>query len=313
MRLPQRGPKAQSRSLRRTVVALGLLSLGVVSHAAGPVELTLGVTHLARAVQPGEVVILEVAASEPPVSIVADVFGSTVRFYPSEPETTADSDRTVWRALVGIDLETATGDHTVTIRATSPIDSIVDTSYTLTVEPKEFPTRRLTVAPNYVNPPVETMERIQREVVLQREIFTTSSPDRLWGGGFLRPVSEASSSSFGRRSVFNGEARSPHSGTDFRSGRGTPIKAPNRGIVVLAGDLYFSGTVVIIDHGWGLYSFFAHLSEIDVAEGDVVARGDVVGKVGATGRVTGAHLHWTVRLNNARVDPIALMTLLPVE
>ena len=82
---------------------------------------------------------------------------------------------------------------------------------------------------------------------------------------------------------------------------------------MLAGDLYFSGNVVIIDHGWGLYSFFAHLSEVDVTTGEVVARGDVVGKVGATGRVTGAHLHWTVRLNNARVDPIALMTLLPAD
>ena len=89
------------------------------------------------------------------------------------------------------------------------------------------------------------------------------------------------------------------------------MKAPNTGTVVLAGDLYYSGNVVILDHGWGLYSYFAHLSVIDVAEGDTVTQGQVVGKVGATGRVTGPHLHWTVRLNDASVDPLSLMTLFP--
>ena len=106
------------------------------------------------------------------------------------------------------------------------------------------------------------------------------------------------------------EARSPHSGADFRAGAGTPVQAPNVGTVVLAGDLYFSGNCVILDHGLGLYSFFAHLSRITVAEGDRVAASDLVGHVGATGRVTGPHLHWTVRLNTARVDPLSLIAVL---
>ena len=89
------------------------------------------------------------------------------------------------------------------------------------------------------------------------------------------------------------------------------MRAPNAGRVILTGDLYFSGKVVILDHGLGLYSYFAHLSAIDVSEGETARRGEVVGKVGATGRVTGAHLHWTVRLNDARVDPLSLMTLFP--
>ena len=89
------------------------------------------------------------------------------------------------------------------------------------------------------------------------------------------------------------------------------MRAPNAGRVTLTGHQYFSGNVVILDHGWGLYSYFAHLSSIAVAEGDLVARGEVVGEVGATGRVTGAHLHWTLRLNEARVDPLALLELLP--
>ena len=185
-------------------VPLLFLWLGGLSAAAAPAALALQVTHQARSVQPGEVVILEVAASEPPVDISGEVFGAAVRFYPAETEATTGPDHSVWRALVGIDLDTATGEHAVVIRATSGTGSIVHANYTLTIEPKEFPTRRLTVAPNYVNPPAETIERIQREVVLQRQIFTTSSAERLWRGGFLRPVPGESSSSFGRRSVFNG-------------------------------------------------------------------------------------------------------------
>ena len=267
---------------------------------------TLEVTHRARALHPGEVVVLEVVSSEPPVMVRATALGSTIHFFP-------DDDGRVWRGLIGIDLETEVGSHEVVVRATRPGGAPARAAYTLEVEPKSFPTRRLTVAPNFVNPPPEVIDRIQREATRQREIFTTASEERLWRGGFLRPVPGESTSSFGRRSVFNGEPRNPHSGTDFRSGQGTPIAAPSRGTVVLAEDLYFSGNCVILDHGWGLYSFFAHLSEIDVEEGDDVAQGDIVGKVGATGRVTGPHLHWTVRLNNARVDPIALMTLFPVD
>jgi murein DD-endopeptidase MepM/ murein hydrolase activator NlpD len=110
--------------------------------------------------------------------------------------------------------------------------------------------------------------------------------------------------------VFNGQSRGSHSGADFLSPAGTPVKAPNAGRVVLARDLYYTGNTVIIDHGLGLFSLLAHLSQIDVKAGDTVAAGDVIGKVGATGRVTGPHLHWTVRDNNARVDPLSLLYVL---
>ena len=269
-------------------------------------ELTLEVTHRARSVQPGEVVVLEVRPSELPLSVRATAFGSPVGFY-------QDASDGVWRGLIGIDLDARPDDYGVAIRATSGQGVTARATYTLTVAAKEFPTRHLTVAPNFVNPPPDVLDRIQREAAMQSEIFTTSSPNRQWAGGFVRPVAGEASSSFGRRSVYNGEPRSPHSGIDFRSGAGTPIKAPNAGTVVLAGELYFSGNVVVLDHGWGLYSYFAHLSAIDVVEGDVVEQAQVVGSVGATGRVTGPHLHWTVRLNNARVDPLALMTLFPAD
>ena len=126
----------------------------------------------------------------------------------------------------------------------------------------------------------------------------------------MRPVPDEANSSFGTRSIYNGEARSPHGGTDFLSPTGRPIKAPNAGRVVLAGQLYFTGGTVVIDHGLGVFSLFAHLSAVGVSEGDVVKTGDVVGEVGATGRVTGPHLHWTARVGGARVDPLSLLAVM---
>ena len=280
------------------------MCLGWLAGSGHAREFTLDISHRARELHPGEVVVVEVRPSTPPVDIRATAFGRSVRFFPSERAGT-------WRALVGIDLTTEPGDYPIAVRATASDGETERGTYTLTVGPKEFPTRQLTVAPSFVNPPPEVLGRIQREARQTAEIFRKSSGDRLWRGGFRAPVPGEATSSFGRRSVFNGEARSPHSGTDFRAAEGTPIHAPNHGTVVLAGDLYFSGNVVIIDHGWGLYSYFAHLSAIDVTAGDVLTPGQLVGKVGATGRVTGPHLHWTVRLNNARVDPLSLMELFP--
>ena len=275
-----------------------------VAAGRGEADLIANITHRARALHPGEIVILNVRTSEAPASLDATAFGARLRFYPAGPSN-------VWSTLVGIDLDVEPGDHAVAVRAAAVDGAVAETVYTLAVEPKQFATRRLTVEPRYVDPPPDVVERILRERDQLAALFPVSSAVRYWRDGFLRPVPGRANSAFGRRSVFNGQARNPHSGADFRAGAGTPIKAPNDGVVVLATDLYFSGNVVIIDHGWGLYSFFAHLSAIDVAEGDRVRQGAVVGKVGATGRVTGPHLHWTVRLNDARVDPLSLLELFP--
>jgi murein DD-endopeptidase MepM/ murein hydrolase activator NlpD len=274
--------------------------------AAGQVEsdLIVNVTHRARALHPGEIVVLNVRTSEPPAALAASAFGAALRFFPAGPAN-------VWSTLIGIDLDVDPGDHPVTVRVTAVNGALAETVHTLAVEPKRFATRRLSVEPRYVDPPPAVVERILRERDHLAALFPVSTAARYWRDGFLRPVPGRANSAFGRRSVFNGQPRSPHSGADFRAGAGTPIKAPNDGVVVLAADLYFSGNVVIIDHGSGLYSFFAHLSEIDVTEGDRVRKGMIVGEVGATGRVTGPHLHWTVRLNDARVDPLSLLELFP--
>ena len=180
----------------------------------------------------------------------------------------------------------------------------------LVVLAKEFPTRRLQVDDAFVRPPANVLGRIEEEAQELDRLWTTSTPARLWTDSFVRPVPQAANSAFGTRSVFNGESRSPHGGADFASPAGTPVEAPGAGRVVLARSLYYTGNTVVIDHGLGLVSVLAHLSSIAVHEGDPVAATQVIGRVGATGRVTGPHLHWSVRAGGARIDPLSLLAVL---
>ena len=215
-------------------------------------------------------------------------------------------DGTRWEALVGIDLDQKPGPYTLTVSGHAA-DGPVSGQSPVIVLPKLFRTRTLRVAPEFVNPPPDVAERIARESALIAAAYAGSAHERLWSGPFTRPVPQEANSAFGTRSVFNGQRRTPHAGTDFLSGAGTPIKAPNSGRVVVARDIFFSGNTVIIDHGLGLFSMLAHLSRIDVHEGDHIASGDIVGLVGATGRVTGPHLHWALRANGARVDALSVL------
>jgi len=210
-----------------------------------------------------------------------------------------------WEAVVGIDLDRAPGDYTATVQVGDAGDSMA-----FAVAAKRFPTRTLKVNPDFVTPPKSAAARIEAEARLVAHAYESGASGRLWSEPFLRPVPQPANSAFGTRSVFNGQPRNPHAGTDFLSPAGTPIRAPNDGRVLVARPLYFAGGSVLIDHGAGVFSQMAHMSRIDVKEGQVVRRGDVVGLVGATGRVTGAHLHWAVRAAGARVDALSLLALL---
>jgi murein DD-endopeptidase MepM/ murein hydrolase activator NlpD len=142
------------------------------------------------------------------------------------------------------------------------------------------------------------------------EAFAIVTPERYWQGPFSAPVPGTATSSYGRLTVTNGKPAGRHQGADFRAAAGTPIKAPNAGRVVIAQNLYFAGNTVILDHGLGVFSLLAHLSSIAVEPGVTVARGDLLGESGATGRVTGPHLHWAVRLGEISVDPLSLISAL---
>ncbi len=260
------------------------------------------VTHVARALAPGEVVVLTVACPTPLEGVEATAFGKTIPFVEA-------GDPGTWQALVGIDLGTAPGKYTVHVTARAGASSFTGT-HRLTVAAREFRTRRLTLAREFVTPPASARARIEQEAKRVGALMSAVTPGRLWRAPILQPVPGPMISPFGTLSILNGTPGSRHGGADFRGAEGTPILAPAAGRIVLTGDLYFSGQTVIIDHGLGLVSLLAHLSQIRVREGDTVARGEEVGAVGSTGRVTGPHLHWTVRLLGARVDPMALLAVL---
>jgi murein DD-endopeptidase MepM/ murein hydrolase activator NlpD len=282
----------------RAAILFLSLSGSVLTQSA--MEPGVRVTERARSVQPGELVVLTLVTPKPTESVRARAFGVDLRPFRVDERT--------WRVLVGIDLNVKPGSHAVTILPGAAKDAAV--TYHLVVKPKAFPTRRLTVDEAFVNPPPAVTKRIDEEAARLNAIWDASVPERLWTDSFVRPVPQEANSRFGSRSVLNGQPRSPHGGADFASPTGTPIKSPNAGKVVLAEDLYYTGGTVVIDHGLGLVSLFAHMSQIDVREGQTVDRGTVVGLVGATGRVTGAHLHWTLRANGARVDPLSLLAVL---
>lgn len=255
---------------------------------------------------PGSVARLTVTAPDALTALEGQALGRTVRFWPS---TTAS----IWHGLVGVGLATSSGAYNVTIQATRADGGKATAKVALRVQPKQFETRRLKVDPSLVNPPADQAVRIERESKAVAEAFAAPSPERLWRGPFRAPVPGVATSSFGRLTVMNGESRGRHQGADFRAETGTPVLAPNAGRVVLAQDLYFAGNTVIVDHGLGLFSYLAHLSRLGVSAGARVSRGDLLGESGATGRVTGPHLHWAVRLDGASVDPLALMKAVAEE
>jgi murein DD-endopeptidase MepM/ murein hydrolase activator NlpD len=262
----------------------------------------LEVTYEARALVPGEAVLLTFKAAGPLTTVRGTAFGQPFTGY-------AGASADTWHALVGIDLSARPGRATVEVEARLADGSPLAASVPFKVGAKTFATRRLTVAPEFVTPPPAEQARIERERLLLNRILSAMSPRHLWDDGFGRPVDGEVISVFGVRSVFNNEPRAPHRGVDFRGAAGTPVRAPARGVVVLAEPLYFSGSTVILDHGLGVFSMLAHLSRIDVKPGTLAVRGDVVGAIGATGRVTGPHLHWTLRVGAAAVDPLSVLAV----
>jgi murein DD-endopeptidase MepM/ murein hydrolase activator NlpD len=240
--------------------------------------------------------------------------------YPTEPGLTGISVRWSghavpfvqvdgrWIAMVGVDLDSRPGDHAVDVTFTYSDGRTRAHREPIEVVEEQYPTTELTVEERYVELSPEDQARADREGAETRAIYDTFTPERFWTQAFQVPVEGAADGrNFGHRRVFNGQPRAPHSGADLRARTGTPIHAANRGRVVLAKDLFYSGNAVFIDHGYGLFTTYLHLSKIDVAVGDIVERGQQLGLAGATGRVTGPHLHWGVRIVDARVDPFSLI------
>jgi murein DD-endopeptidase MepM/ murein hydrolase activator NlpD len=283
------------------LVPLVLAGLAMAASPRGQSAESLHITTAARSVQPGEVVVLTVVTPDTAETVRVRALGHDIPTFPVDAHT--------WRALIGIDLDVHPGRYEAVTDARGKAGTWHATT-PLMVLARTFSTRKLRVDPIFVNPPREAETRIVQEARQLDALWSASSSSRLWDGAFVQPVPGGGTNRFGARSIFNGQPRSPHGGEDFPNPEGTPIVAPNGGMVVLARDLYFTGNTVVIDHGLGLFSLLAHLSVIEVAEGDHVRTGQRVGQVGSTGRVTGPHLHWAVRVAGARVDPLSLLASL---
>jgi murein DD-endopeptidase MepM/ murein hydrolase activator NlpD len=218
-------------------------------------------------------------------------------------------DGQAWYALAGVDVKTAAGPSTLRVSAHTASGAAIDLSRAVQILPAHYRMSTLTVAPKFVEPGPDELTRIKAEVELKSKVFASSAAEPLWSGDFCTPVHAAPTDSFGTRRTFNGELASIHEGMDFRAAPGTPVRATNSGVVVLARPLYYEGNCVVIDHGLGLFTISMHLSRIDVHEGDRVTLGQRIGLSGATGRVTGPHLHWAVRWQNAYLDPAKLLRM----
>lgn len=240
---------------------------------------------------PGGVVILVLAPSHPPKP--------QVRFQGKEVMV-IDNDGQ-WTAVLGIPLKTRPGPHTVEVTRGGDTKRIE-----VVVQDKEYPAQYIKLPKGkerYVSPPPEDLARIKRERKILGRILSTWSEAAKVDTDFHLPVKGRVGSPFGLRRYFNGEPRNPHSGLDLVAPSGTPIKAPAAGKVIDTGDFFFTGNAVFLDHGQGLISGYFHMQRIDVKPGQTVQRGDILGAVGATGRVTGPHLHMNVYLNRTKVDP----------
>ena len=258
----------------------------------------------------GSLLLLELRSTTQPITEIKATWDNREIPFWREPKP-GEKSPDIWHALLGVDLELKPENYPLTLAARTESAEEVPCSGTIDGKQGTFATESLKVAPNFVEPNPEQLARAEAERQRLRAIYATVTPQRLWDGSFQYPLTGITTGgNFGKRRILNGKAGSPHGGVDFPAPTGMPVYAAQRGRVVLAEPLYFSGNTVILDHGLGLYTFYCHFESIAVQPGELVETGAVLGKVGATGRVTGPHLHWAATVNRARTNPLQLISLL---
>jgi murein DD-endopeptidase MepM/ murein hydrolase activator NlpD len=270
------------------------------AEASMPVEIEVR----ARRIAPGEPIRVVTLSPQPLESLTGEFLGEAVFMMRTGKAERGER----WSGWSMIALDHPAGIAAIEMIGTAENGQVVSGTRAVTIEPKEFPEEQLRVAPRYVKPPRE----VEQQLALEREKLAAIYRSRAvtppsFAGAFLRPVPGEPTSIFGMRRIYNGEPRSPHPGLDLRAPTGTPVRSSGPGRVVLAEELYYSGNTVVLDHGGGLFTLYAHLSEILVEEGEATGPGELIGRSGATGRVTGPHLHWGAKIGDRPFDPTALL------
>lgn len=268
------------------------------STAGSPIKIELSSHQPAQ----GGLLRVTVKMSTPAGEVVGGWGGHKVSFWQDE------RDKKIFHAFLGVDIDQKAGEQDFEVRVSRSGEQPEISHAKIVVRAGHYAIERLTVAPKFVEPAPEDAERARKEGERLRAIYAERDPEKLWSGLFRFPLEgPRRGGNFGKRRILNGEARAPHSGLDVPAPTGTPVHAAGAGKIALADALYYSGNSIVIDHGLGLYTFYCHLSEIKVKEGDEVKEGDLIGLVGATGRVTGPHLHWGLIINEAKVNPLQIL------
>ena len=244
-----------------------------------------------------------VELERPATHVHATWIGKTVTFFP-EP-----GNHKVWHALAGADLGVDPKDYDLAVTATLAGGHVAHITKPVTIAAGNFKTGDINVPENYVNPTDTEQKQIAQDQVLKDHAYAHSAPRPLWSGDFTKPVNAPSTPSFGESRILNEEKTSLHTGTDFPTPEGTPVSVSNSGTVTLVRDLFYEGNTVVVDHGMGLSTVYLHLSRTDVKQGDHLEKGAKIGLSGASGRVTGPHLHFAVRWNGAWLDPVQLLAM----
>jgi len=254
-----------------------------------------------RDISPGEVV--KISLQSPRFSsAVAHFHGKDYMFVP-------DSSNSSFFLLIGLGLDMKPGIYELAIHINFPDGSRKEFPLVLPVSSRKFAVQNINVDEKYVFPSAKAQERIKKEFELVKEVYQAYAPGWLGHGNFIVPSNGKIRKNFGEKRIFNNEFHSRHRGVDIRSSRGTKVKAANSGKIVLKRNLYYGGNTVIIDHGAGLFSIYCHLSRVSAKKGDLVNKGEVIGRVGSTGRVTGPHLHWGVKLYDQFVSPFSILQI----
>jgi murein DD-endopeptidase MepM/ murein hydrolase activator NlpD len=252
----------------------------------------------------GEVLLVQVSIPDQPTTVVGSFLHRRIPFFRGDSLSRSDD----YVGLVGIDFQDPPGTHELIVEVGS-IGGPRRLSYNVLIIKEKYPTQHLTLPKDKVELDEDNLARVKLEQEEVRTALEQAAAERLWNGGFMQPVQGPITGAFGRLRIINGQARSPHNGEDIAAPLGAEVLSMNDGVVRLIVDHFFAGKGIFIDHGLGLVSMYFHLSEVLVQSGQPVTRGQVIGKVGVSGRATGPHLHWGVRLNGARVDPFSLVKL----
>jgi murein DD-endopeptidase MepM/ murein hydrolase activator NlpD len=237
-----------------------------------------------------------------PMRVSATWIGKTLSFFKTDNPK-------VWYALAGDDVETQPGSYDLVVTAVFPGGRVARTTKQVDIGPGNLTEGTANVAENYVEPDEAGKKQIAADEVAKTRAYAHSAVKPLWSGNFAPPVSAKPTTSFGESRILNEEKSSLHRGTDYPVPESTPVLAANSGRVVLAKEMFYEGQCVIVDHGQKFFTIYMHLSKTDVNVGDRVEKGKRLGLSGATGRVTGPHVHFGVRWNGAYLDPVELVSL----